>query len=109
MWHDRMVDDGVEPSVRSLARVLAACAFTGRAADAEAWLLKMQVHGVVPDLSCYVSAVEACRKGHDVDRCARIFDKIKASGFTAHESMYTALAQLYARRGGAAEIEKLSG
>merc|ERR1719316_744589 len=131
-WHDRMVAAGVAPSTGTFALVLASCARARRAADAEAWLNKMEGYNVptdmdcysaadaeawlnkmegynVPtDMDCYSSAIEACCKANDVERSLRVFEKLKKDGFRAETSVYASLALLHSRRGDWKTIERLT-
>merc|ERR1719305_1819229 len=107
LWHNRMVEAGIEASNHSFGSVISACARAGNADKAEAWLNHMGELGIEPDVVTFSSVIDACSKADNAERAERVFQRMRGKGLTPNIVAYSALARPFARRGDWWKVEEL--
>merc|ERR1719161_881022 len=107
LWHNRMVEAGIEASQHSFGSVISAFAKAGDADKAELWLNRMDELGIEPDVVAFSSVIDACSKADDAERAERVFQRMRGKGITPNIVAYSTLARPFARHGDWCKVEEL--
>jgi len=97
LWFQKMMDDGVEPTVAHYNALIGACATHCDVDTAEKYVAEIEERGLVMQETTMAAIILVCAKVGDVKRAETWMETLKMKGLKPNLDVYTAMMDLCAQ------------